>query len=141
MKSLVFGGSCGTLLANFDRESLSWKTCQISFGWVDQKFLGHFPKSGMIQNGKLYALQTLAPLTAARGGFVSPIILPTPVARMAKNNPSTPGAWKQHTDPNVEYTKAAGISEQEAISNQYRLDPSFVEWIMGFPIGFTELDH
>ena len=65
--------------------------------------------------------------------------LPTPTSRMWRNSPATPGAWNQHTDPNVEYAKAFGITQEEAIGNNFRLSPRFVEEMMGFPIGWTEL--
>ena len=75
-KSLVFGGKCIELLANLDQGSLSWKTCQMCFEWVEQKSLDRLPQSGMILNGALYRLESLERHTSESVGFV----LPTPNA-------------------------------------------------------------
>lgn len=89
-KNQVFGGKCGELLGIYDPESLSWKTCQMSFTWAEPMSLDRLPKSGTTVNGQLFE-QVISELPiGARGGFVFPMIpeesktrdglLPTPTA-------------------------------------------------------------
>ena len=148
-KSLVFGGKCSELLATLDQESLSWKTCQMSFDWVDPSFLDRLPQSGTVQNGQLFGLQISEHLTKGPGGFVfvgiqdqSKIkqnLLPTPITHTWKNTPGTPSAWNQHSDLNVEIAKRLGYTK-DTIGQSFRLNPPFVEEMMGFPTGWTELE-
>ncbi len=172
--SLVYGGKCTELLANYDQELQSWKMLQMSFQWADPMLLGRLPKSGMTVNGQLYALQTLEHPTTERAGFV----LPTPTVNTSKNNPSTPSAWDRKSSLNVEVVKMflptpschevkqglnlasqwkrwekhkigsmvgiqvcrqMNISKEEAIGKGFQLHPHFVEEMMGFPTGWTEL--
>ena len=65
--------------------------------------------------------------------------LPTPMAHVA-NNPHTPSAWNRKSEPCIEYAKAFGITKKEAIGNNFQLNPPFVEEMMGFPIGWTDLE-
>ena len=66
-------------------------------------------------------------------------MLPTPTANDAKNNPSTPSQWDRHDSLSVEVAKIEGKTK-ETIGNNAKLHPQFVEWMMGFPIGWTDLD-
>jgi hypothetical protein len=65
--------------------------------------------------------------------------LPTPTANEAKNNPGTPSQWNRNDSLNVEAAKAIGHTK-ETIGNDMRLNPLFVEWMMGFPTGWTDLE-
>ena len=64
----VFGLKCSELFVNYDPESSSWKTSQLSLFGDYQQFSEHLPKAGMIQNGKLYQLQNLEPSTFEKDG-------------------------------------------------------------------------
>lgn len=66
-------------------------------------------------------------------------ILPTPTVNEAKNNPSTPSQWDRNDSLNVEAAKSIGHTK-ETIGNDMRLNPQFVEWMMGFPTGWTDLE-
>ena len=63
--------------------------------------------------------------------------LPTPQRRVFKNNPSTKGAWGQKSDLNVSVAKMMGYTEK-TIGKKARLNPQFVRWMMGFPIGWLD---
>lgn len=132
--SQVFGGRCIELLANYDQELQSWRMLQMSFVWADPMLLEVLPQSGMIVNGQLFGLQILDFCTAEQDGFV----LPTPTHH-ANNNPHTPSAWNRNSDPGVQYAKAFGITKEQAIQEGYQLNPLFVEELMGFPIGWTDV--
>lgn len=130
----VYGGRCGELLATFDHESSSWKTLQTSFGWAESTSLEVLPKSGMTVNGRLYPLVSLERHISESVGFV----LPTPMRHDSKDNPSTPTSWKRHSSMSVEIAMAMGVTMDEAIGKQLRIHPHFVEWMMGFPIGWLD---
>ena len=65
-------------------------------------------------------------------------MLPTPVANDSKNTPTSSSrqSGKHHRCPNT-------VIGEQAIQNgitgkNIRLHPQFVEWMMGFPIGWTD---
>jgi hypothetical protein len=64
-------------------------------------------------------------------------MLPTPTVNEAKNNPSTSSQWDRKDSLNVEVVKAMGHTKQ-TIGKNMRLNPQFVEWMMGFPTGWTD---
>lgn len=133
-KSRVFGGRCGELQARFDHESSSWKTLQTSFDWAESMSLDRLPKSAMTVNGRLFPLYNLERHTFESAGFV----LPTPTVNESKNNPSTPSEWTRNSSMSVEIAKNMGVTMEEAIGKQLRIHPHFVEWMMGFPIGWLD---
>jgi hypothetical protein len=59
------GANTPVLLANYDRDSSSWKTSQLCFTGDLQEFWETWPRSGMTRNGIAYELLTLVPLTSA----------------------------------------------------------------------------
>ena len=142
--SRVYGGRCTELQANFDHESSSWKMLQTSFEWAEPMSLEVLPKSGMTVNGQLFRLDNLEHHTKESAGFV----LPTPNAGDSKNNPLTPS---RHTGKHQKclntvlgrmyldgQIKTTGITMEEAIGQKLRIHPHFVEWMMGFPIGWLD---
>jgi len=58
----------------------------------------------------------------------TPQMLPTPTARDYKDNGKSPAELARNSVTLA--THAGG-----------QLNPTFLEWLMGFPIGWTELDH
>ena len=164
---MVFGILSSNLLAFYDRQSSSWRTCQMSLIWGSPKYAERWPKSGMICNGELFRLHqwelpicggdgSLLPTPVTSGhyfnrspgstkkrylliGLARRKMLPTPLANTAKKTPSTPSAWKRNSSLNTEAAKIEGFT-QETIGKDSRLNPEFVEEMMGFPIGWSELD-
>ena len=142
VKNLIFCGNCIESLARFDRELSALKMLQTSFDWADPQLLDHLPKSGMIVNGLLSAVdQTLEHRTTNPAGFV----LPTPTANDHKNNPLTPSRHtaKHQTCLNTAlgrmYLQQTNQTLEEAIGKQRpRLNPQFVTWMMGFPIDWLD---
>ena len=130
IKSRVFGGKCIGLLANSEENqgSLSWKTLQISFDWGDSTFLGPLPKSGMIANGQLYALRISGPITEGLDGSVSRI-LPTPTAN----------EHKYRLKGNTQASKCLeAMARNGTFGKKARLNPHYVQWMMGFPKGWLD---
>jgi len=134
----VFGGSSTVLSMNYDPESSSWKMCQQSLFADCQQSLEALPKSGMTVNGRLYQLHNAEHPTCETDGLESRI-LPTPTVNESKNNPSGASQWDRHDSLNVEAAKMHGLDK--TTGKDFRLNPQFVEEMMGFPIGWTDLKH
>jgi len=138
---------------NLEQLSLFGKTSWELLGTDLQKFSGAFPKAGTMRSGKLSAQVAWVRHTREIESFSLPTpqaysfreshrpgltpldhklrrLLPTPTAQMAKHG--HPTDWEiQHrgNDLHVRLILAAGQV----------LNPQFVEWLMGFPIDWTDL--
>ena len=66
-KDRAYGASSPVLLANFDRDTSSWRTSQHCVAGGLETFSETWPRSGMMRSGIAYQLPPLAPLTAATG--------------------------------------------------------------------------
>ena len=67
------------------------------------------------------------------------MLLPTPTVNESKNNPSGASQWARHDSLNVEAAKLQGLNK--TTGKDFQLNPLFVEEMMGFPIGWTDLEH
>ena len=110
---------------HFDQDSSSWKTCQRSLFGGEFESLMNLPQSGMTVGGQWYQPPNLEPPILDRDSFY----WPTPTAhdaRMGKNfNLETSHDSLSRT---IKKTHGPGL-----------LNPVFVEWLMGYPLGWTEL--
>lgn len=66
------------------------------------------------------------------------INLPTPTVSASKNNPDTPSIWNRNSSLNARAAKMEGLNK--TTGKGFRLNPRFVEEMMGFPIGWTDLE-
>lgn len=69
--------------------------------------------------------------------IIHKIMLPTPTVNEAHNNPTLPSQWKRHDSLNVEMAKKMGFT-LETIGKKARLNPHYVQWMMGFPTGWLD---
>ena len=155
-------------LAKFDPNTSSLKTAQCSLLEEEPELLQTLPRSGMTRNGTLWERQTLVrrinatesglwrtPDTGAGGTsgllkngqthrsngqpiqirlvdqVANPRLWPTPTARIWKG-----GGRKMIRDD--------GKSREDMLDwlveqNGGRLNPTWVEWLMGWPLGWTDL--
>jgi len=144
--------------ANYDRERLCWRTLQgcLLEGWTE--FSGRWPRSGMMRNGIAYRLPPLVPRISGTGcsfwptpnsskaanditlqcsgdgrskpnklGWAVGQSFPTPTSRMHKDNGKSPSELNRN-------------SETLAMKAGGQLNPQWVEWLMGFPIGWTDCE-
>jgi hypothetical protein len=158
-------------LGSFDLDSSSLKTLEIysltKTGQRSKKPSFKLPKQGTMQNGQLFQQVMWEPVIA--GSEFG--LLPTPRRGETSDLKSTPGnhfslsAWARQghwmlptpttrdykdSGPNVNYQKAAdkgrlpgSIVVQCSAQNggATYLNPSFVEEMMGYPIGWTDLNN
>ena len=158
----VFGRSSLVLLASLNPDTCSWRTSQLSLLEEWAEFSQTWPRAGMTRNGIAYPLAPLVPLTretesgswptptasdAARGAGSSPVRTAGHGGgnlRMAVKwrTPSASDATGGPADPRkrLENGHALNLKEQVWIGGGGgSLNPAWVEWLLGFPIGWTEL--
>jgi hypothetical protein len=153
----IYGPGYGTPLASYDPDTQSWKMCGDISLWEEPQCLASLPKSGMTRNGVLYQRLAWVPLIDATGLS----LLHTPTAKANQMSPSmraqsrwwpTPTAHGENTATRNEaharrlangmkyssrLTQAVAQEEPESIGY---LNPLWVEWLMGFPTGWTDLE-
>lgn len=150
--------------AKWDRDSLSWKTFQRSLLEEWETYSEPYPRSGSMQNGKLYRRNQWERDTVATEYSLSVGI---PTASMSKRSEAfrkgrllipaeaaetwpTPQASDDRDrgcmeDPSIQ--RRAAIGKQVMLSQAVKekrgpgtLNPVWVEWLMGFPSGWTNLE-
>lgn len=127
--------TCGhgfeTPLAHYDPDTQSWKTYGDTSLWEEQSSLETLPKSGMTQSGVLFPQPDwVRPIDAT--GLLS---WPTPRAVQAEARNHTVYVRSMDKPQNLE-NKLATV-DPSTIGG--KLNPTWVEWLMGFPLGWTDL--
>ena len=144
LHNLVCGTNSIESFAYYSRDTSSWKTCQQSFLEDLESFSETWPRQGITVNGVAYQRRLLKEPVTRETGFG---LLPTPRAakgmemRLSKNMAKlehkkyleTEMAARIHTYGETHLTNSKEIGENGV------LNPSFVELLMGFPLGWTEL--
>lgn len=162
-RAAVYGQSSPDWLAKYDRNSRSWKTCQHFLDEGLDEFSETWPRSGMTRNGIAYRLPPLVPLTSAieSGSWPTPVALDTgsrfnrSASKGAKLRP-TLGAMARHglwpTPTTVSGNNVGRLDEWGGARSRRMtshlpksersgpLNPTFPEWLMGYPLGWTALD-
>ena len=117
---------------NYDRDSSSWKTSQLSLFGKSGPYSETWPRAGMMRNGRCYQQRPLVPpILGTDASF-----LPTPVAY-----DSTPGGPGNHYKGLGWMGKHLWPTPQQKAAGKPGLSPAFNEYLMGFPIGWTDLEH
>ena len=153
------GGTWRGWLAKFDPDSCSWKTAQCSLFGAEPESLQTLPRSGMTRGGLLWE----RPMSERRTNATGFGLWPTPTASSNGpgkdlNNPrgvqqgnalATAVVWAANgkfttpTAHNWKETNAPSESERNtptlAAQVGGKLNPAWVEWLMGWPVGWTDL--
>lgn len=136
------GGNKSESLATYDRVSCSWKTRQCLLFAAGCESLETLPKWGMTAGGELFPLRMPFGLMEHRAWITNALEcgftvrlptltsfdsvsgrVPTPTVQDAKNN-----AAPSQAERNALNVTVGGP-----------LNPDWVEWLMGWPIGWTDL--
>jgi len=121
-------------LAKFDPDSSSWKTPQYSLLGGLESFSETWPRWGTMRNGECWVRQTWEPRTKEIGSG----LWPTPTARDYRGSFSPDSqAFKDR----LNHPRGVNLVEemQRRTGEPGLLNPPFLEWLMGWPIGWTEL--
>lgn len=121
------GASSRVSLAKYDPESSSWKMSQTLLFEDSDASLETFARSGTMRSGKLYQRKTPVRLTCASDSSSS---LPTPTARDWKD-----GTAKscENVPVNALLGRAVHHLPNATPSPGGKLNPRWVQWLMGFP--------
>jgi hypothetical protein len=156
-------------LANYDPITQSWKMCQVISLSGEPKLLERLPKSGMTRNGVLYQQPDWVPIISEKesSSWPTPVSstgmaedISTVKARLDEGKPyksrlieavamwPTPRAAQGQARNYTIYARQSGkpqnlenrIAQREPQAIGGKLNPTWVEWLMGFPIGWTDLE-
>lgn len=104
----------------------SLRTQKESCQTEESKLLKRLPPSGIAAVGLLRAVKRLDHPKIVKDGFV----WPTPTARATRDCP----AERKRKSPSIE-----SVLNQKNGTTGLRTSPNFLEWIMTYPLGWTEL--
>jgi hypothetical protein len=119
-------------LAKFDPASSSWRTHQCLLFEDSTECLETLPRWGMMRGGELWELTPPAlPTDETESGS-----WPTPVSSDAAARRPSKG-WEGSDLPSVVWRRNGG--DQNPNKSPVKLHPDWTEWLMGWPIGHTDL--
>ena len=142
------------LLAKLDRNTHLWRTVQCSLLEDLNESLQIFPRSGMTANGLLWELPMLAHrIKETESGSVPDGVtfFHTPNTTGLDGGSNSRKALKKRMEQNWPTPTAHNAKETNAPSEALRneptlasrvggkLNPTWVEWLMGWPLGWTDL--
>jgi hypothetical protein len=141
--SAIYGLNVGGYFASFDPESRSLKMLQGCLLPKEGDFLSassaRFPSAGMMRNGRLYPLRNSEPRTCEKECG----LLPTPRASDGERYKSVKLQHvKKVVERRIRTGEMFGLRLPEIILLNFgkAMNLSFAEWMMGFPIGWTDLN-
>jgi len=152
--SATYGESLPALFANCGQDGCWQRTYQdcspLSLDGSSVEFCGTWPRSGIAWNGKAYRRQPLVPLTVETESS----LWPTPYGLSAnqgqgdgefgkaiRNSVRWPTPKEQDSRCASWDRGKSNLGEVVAGMNPGgQLNPTWVEWLMGFPLGWTDLD-
>jgi len=135
------GKSLPGLLARFDRATSSWRTPQSSLLAGSTLFSRTWPRSGSMRSGACYRRPMLGPRTSGngcglwatpsatdgqRGGTITPRMTGQSLPQMI----NTPEKWPTPLATDGSHGESSGG----------QLNPDWVEWLMGWIIGWSSIE-
>ena len=140
---LVQEAQCGNTwpesLAKWDQDSCSWKTHQCSLLGDLELFSGTWPKWGLMRNGESWAQTSLV----QRIGGTEFGWLPTPTASDWMTGKVNGIEHRNRRFIRTSLTSGtefgANLRDAFRLMTGKALPPNFSEWMMGWPIGWTDL--
>lgn len=143
--SVVPAPACFTRLCESQKiavlESSSWKTLQICLpsmgGATLEPFSGNWPRSGTMRSGTAYRLPTLAHTTEGTeyGLWPTPCAVDHKEVFRSKKTLS-----RQIQNHQAKWPHAVLMEHYSKTDEPGHAHPEFAEWLMGYPIGYTDLN-
>jgi len=124
---VAYGATWHGSLARFDRDSSTWRTPQLSLLGDSERFSVTWPQWGLMLGGECSALTTPTLPTRERDSGFWPTLTASIGAKCG-------GRHRGKAD-----TLASRLAEVEGLSTSStgRVNPTWAEWLMGFPEGWT----
>ena len=132
----TYGPTLGTPLAELDLELHCWRMYQAICLWGPQPSLQTLPKSGITVNGLLFQLPALVQHTNVNDCSLLPT-LTSALWNSATSVESARNRLQQGEKYSSRLMQAVAIMESPTATGF--LNPEWAELLMGFPIGWTEL--
>lgn len=130
-------------LAIWNQEAQSWETPQMGLLGMRQRLSGSLVPSGLTHNGRLYQPQRQVRPTNERDGGAGQRNWPTPTAsdRVGSGPTIIRRNGKSRMDERLCYaTEQDPRNWPTPDESKGRLNPQWVEWLMGLPLGWTALE-
>ena len=133
----AYGDTWRASFAKYDPHTHLLKTAQCSLFEDSTQYCATLPRWGSMQNGVCWEQTPLAPHTSETEYGC---LLPTPNARDWKDTPgmSLTGINPDGSQRNRTDQLARAVYAEQPTSNG-SLNPTWVEWLMGWPLGWTDL--
>jgi hypothetical protein len=126
-----FGEKWQGSFAKYNPDTHSLRTPQCLLFEDSTEFCAILPKWGLMLNGELWEQQTLVQSTRGIESGLSP------------NLPPPPSKWPTPTTPSGGGNCGGSGAYKNAIKNgthiPHSINPNLYEWLMGWPIGWTDL--
>ena len=119
-------------LADYDPDTQSWRMFGDTYLWGQPPLLESLPPSGMTRKGVLYQQPAWVPIIDETAS----LSWPTPRAAMHESRNHT--VWARPLDKPQNLENRVAQIDRSAIGG--KLNPTWVEWLMGFPTGWTDLE-
>ena len=121
--------------AQYDLSTSCWRTSQASLVPGMDEYRESWPKRGIMLYGLTYPLPMSAHPIKGKGGFVS-------AGGGGKNGRlwATPNLCGNYNRKGASKTSGDGLATQVRVQSGGQLNPTWVELLMGFPKGWTDLD-
>jgi hypothetical protein len=133
-KDRAYGASSPVSLAKYDPASRSWKTCPPSESADSDEFSETWPRSGTTRSGIAFQHPSLVPLIRGIGSGL------WPTGRKCSGKASS-GINR------ADFYRAMGFSQFSTTKGGENrsppggpLNPAWIEWYFGYPIGWSDLD-
>ena len=101
------------------------------------EFCETFPQAGMMRNGISYRLQVLAHRTSEKECS----LWPTPTTRDFRHSGSREGYLKRKGKHVRALNEEVCWNDEKGIQSGGQLNPNWVELLMGYPLGWTEIEE
>ena len=135
-----YGVKCGASLAKYDHDTCSWKTPQRSLFGDLEPFSVIWPRWGTMRDGECWGQLTPERRTNASESGLWPTPLKncgTGAGLHGTGGMNIQTAVQMWPTPTVQDSKNNG-SPMDAVAGG-TLNPTWVEWLMGWPLGWTDL--
>ena len=139
-KDRVSGGKCSGSFAWYDQSTCLWRTWQRCLTGGLMKYLGRWPKAGMMRNGHASELPTLEHHTEESESSLWPTPRASDAHRTRFSLETTRKVLRKRLFGPLEKRSGPPLGEVYADITGNSMRAEHVEWMMGFPEDYTKTD-